>query len=233
MFLRPFDTPGHAAGFSQRKGWTALLLSVWLGLPSYAIASEVSLVGILGNKAVLVVDGGRPRTIAVGQQTPEGVKLLAVSSATGSAKIEADGTVQHVELGRAPVRIDGTSSGAVDLTLTADTQGHHLTLGSINGASIRFMVDTGATSVGIGIADARRAGVDLSGATPIGVQTASGVVRGWRVRLDTVRVGPLEMHGVEGIVLENNMPVALLGMSFLSRTEMTHEGNRLTLRKRY
>jgi aspartyl protease family protein len=48
-----------------------------------------------------------------------------------------------------------------------------------------------------------------------------------------VKVGPLVLHGVDAIVMENDLPIVLLGMSFLSRTEMERDGNRLTLRKRF
>ena len=65
------------------------------------------------------------------------------------------------------------------------------------------------------------------------VQTANGITQGWLVTLDTVRVGDVTLNGVEGIVHQHDMPIALLGMSFLNRMEMKRDGQTMTLRKRY
>lgn len=65
------------------------------------------------------------------------------------------------------------------------------------------------------------------------MQTANGIVRAWKVRLDTVRVGDVTLRNIEGIVHGNDMPIALLGMSFLNRMEMRRDGTILQLRQRY
>lgn len=59
------------------------------------------------------------------------------------------------------------------------------------------------------------------------------VVRAWQVRLDSVRVGDVTVHGVDGLVHETDLPVVLLGMSFLSRMEIRKEGSTMTLKKRF
>ncbi|MDR2000630.1 MAG: TIGR02281 family clan AA aspartic protease, partial [Zoogloeaceae bacterium] len=114
-----------------------------------------------------------------------------------------------------------------------DARGHFYTVGTINGATIRFMVDTGATAVGIGKSDAVRANVDyLKGQLGV-VRTANGEMQVWRVMLNSVRVGDVVLNQVEAMVSEHNQPVAVLGMSFLNRMEMTREGPTMTLKKRY
>ncbi len=87
--------------------------------------------------------------------------------------------------------------------------------------------------VSLGASDARRAGVDFRRGNPVLTQTASGPARVWKVRLDGVRVGPITLHGVDGLVHENELPFVLLGMSFLNRMDMQRDGDRLVLRKRY
>lgn len=214
----------------------AIAMPALIGLllaPQPSAAAEVALAGVIGSKAILVVNGGQPRTIAVGQQTPEGVRLIAIEAGRDAARVEVGGITQRLELGRSPVSVSAAPSNDAALTLLADGKGHHFADGNINGSAIRFIVDTGASAIAIGRSDAQRAGINLSGATQVMVQTASGADRAWRVRLDTVKVGPLVMHGVDALVMNNDLPVALLGMTFLSRTEMRHEGNRLTLRKRF
>ncbi|MDQ5906944.1 MAG: aspartyl protease family protein, partial [Pseudomonadota bacterium] len=63
--------------------------------------------------------------------------------------------------------------------------------------------------------------------------TANGQVRVWKVKFDTVRVGDVTLHGVDGLVHETDLPIVLLGMSFLSRMEIRNEGSTMTLKKRF
>ncbi len=63
--------------------------------------------------------------------------------------------------------------------------------------------------------------------------TANGVVNVWRVRLDSVRVGDVEVHGVEASILPTSMPYVLLGNSFLSRFQMTRSNDQMVLERRY
>lgn len=98
---------------------------------------------------------------------------------------------------------------------------------------MNFMVDTGATLVSLGRSDALKAGIDFTKGDPGISQTANGPVRVWRVRLDTVRVGDVTLHNVEGTVNSGDLPFVLLGASFLNRMEMRRDGATLMLRQRY
>jgi aspartyl protease family protein len=119
------------------------------------------------------------------------------------------------------------------ISLHADIRGHYFAPGNINGSPVRLLVDTGASMVSIGNSDARRAGIDFRKGEPMVSQTANGSAQVWRVKLDSVRLGDITMHGVDGVVHENDLPFVLLGMSFLKRMDMQREGDRLILRKRY
>lgn len=197
-----------------------------IGSWAYA-AGNVALVGLIGQRAIVTIDGRITRTLSVGQRAPEGVRLLAVVD--GGAKLEIEGVVQTLGVGQ---HAAGARGGEV-VVLNPDAKGHYLAQGSINGAGARFVVDTGASVVSIGAADARRIGIRLDGAQAVSAQTASGVVRVHRVRLDSVRVGAIELNNVDAIVHDNDLPIILLGMSFLSRMDMQREGETLTLKKRY
>lgn len=194
-----------------------------------ARAADVGLVGLFPGKAVLVVDGGAPRTVAVGASV-SGVRLIAVDQ--DGAMVEVGGKRQRLAIGQ-HAHAAGEGGSAQTTSLTADSRGHFITTGTINGATVRFMVDTGATSVALGAADARRANVNLGNGRPIMVQTANGVAQAWLVTLNSVRVGDVTLNGVEGTVHQQDMPMALLGMSFLNRMEMKRDGQTMTLRKRY
>ncbi len=198
-------------------------------LPTWA--ADVALAGLLPGRAVIVVDGGNPRTLAVGAKTADGVKLLAVED--GAAVFEIDGKRQRLVLGEQAVS-SGASGGGAAVTLTADSHGQFLTQGSVNGAAMRFMVDTGASFVALSAVDAARAGIDYRGKGQMGsMATANGVVRGWKVPGATVRLGDITLHEVAVTVSETSMPMALLGMSFLNRVEMKREGDTMILKKRY
>ena len=194
-----------------------------------AWAADVGVVGLFPGKAVLVIDGGAPRTVSVGTSVG-GVRLVAVDQ--GSATVEFGGKRQHLAIGQhAHGGGDGGSSQAT--SLTADSRGHFITTGTVNGATIRFMVDTGATGVALGAADARRANINISNGRPVMVQTANGLTQAWLVTLNSVQVGDVTLNGVEGMVHQHDLPIALLGMSFLNRMEMKRDGQTMTLRKRY
>ncbi|WP_410966326.1 TIGR02281 family clan AA aspartic protease, partial [Salmonella sp. SAL4449] len=87
------------------------------------------------------------------------------------------------------------------------------------------LVDTGATSIAMNENEARRLGIDYRvDGKPMVASTASGTSRGWRVTLDRVKIGGIELLGVEAAVIEGGYPTeALLGMSFLNRVRWREE----------
>lgn len=206
----------------------SVLCCAFVAFPAWAV--DVGVVGLFPGKAVLVIDGGAPRTVSVGASI-SGIRLIAADG--DSATVEISGKRQRLAIGQHVH--GGGSEGAASQTasLTADSRGHFITTGTVNGATIRFMVDTGASSVALGASDARRANVNIRNGRPIMVQTANGVTQAWLVTFDNVRVGDVVLHGVEGTVHQQDLPVALLGMSFLNRMEMKRDGQTMTLRKRY
>jgi aspartyl protease family protein len=199
----------------------------------YAHAADIAVAALFNGKAVLVIDGGKPRTLSVGQSTPEGVKLVAATSE--SAVVEYQRQRRTLTMG-AGTRIGGaaTASTSAQATLTADSRGHFFTTGAINGLSVRFIIDTGASTIALSAVEARRLGVSYLAGQRVVVSTANAMLTGYRVQLDSVRVGDITLNNVEGIVLEGKYPEdALLGMSFLNRTQMNRDGDRLTLIRRY
>lgn len=194
-------------------------------------ATEVSLVGLYSSKALVVIDGGRPQSIPIGTRTADGVKLLSIES--GAANFEIDGRKQHLTVGQHAVSAGRDDQAGSSTALTADGNGHFVTVGTINGVPTRFLVDTGATLVSMGKSDAVRANVDYLKGQPSMSMTANGPTRIWRVTLNSVRVGDVLLNQVEAAVHEYDMPIALLGMSFLNRMEMKREGQTMTLKKRF
>lgn len=196
-----------------------------------AQATEVAVAGLFPGKAVLVIDGGRPTTVAVGRSTASGVKVVSVQGE--QVVIEVDGARETLRLGQRVVK-SAASAEAPTVSLTADGRGHFLAAGSINGAPMRFLVDTGASMVAIDRGDAQRARIDyLKHGRPAVSMTANGMVRTWVVKLAELNIGGVTLHQVDAAVHDSELPVALLGMSVLNRMEMQRAGDTLTLRKRY
>lgn len=98
---------------------------------------------------------------------------------------------------------------------------------------MRFLVDTGATTIAINAAEAKRIGLDYRAGQAVGAGTAAGMVRAWRVKFNTVKVGSIMLNQVDGMVVESGLDVPLLGMSFLNRMEMRRDGQTMTLTQRY
>lgn len=212
-----------------------LLAAALLALgPALAAAQSVALSGTLGGKALLVVDGGKPRVLAVGEQH-QGVRLLSLAG--DDAVVEIGGQRQTLRVGGVPVDFGPASSGGGGgsrIVLPAGAGGHFTGIGQINGKSVRFMVDTGATGVAIGMAQAQGLGLaNRPDASLVRLNTANGVVIGQRLRLDSVRIGEVEVGGIDAVITPADMPYVLLGNSFLSRFSMRRDADLLVLDKRF
>lgn len=213
---------------------TRLLLLVLAGAASMAGAQTVALSGMLGDKALIMVDGGAPKVVAPGASY-QGVKI--VSTQGDQAVVEIKGRRHTVRVGDAPARVGDSAanegSGGNKIVLTAGTGGHFLTQGQINGRAAQLMVDTGATLVSMSASDADRMGLAYKTGEPVRMSTANGVTPGWRVKLNSVRVGDVTTHEVDAIVSVGAMPYILLGNSYLSRFQMTRTNDQMVLEKRY
>src|SRR4029077_20751298 len=108
-----------------------------------------------------------------------------------------------------------------------------ITQGAINGRAVQFMVDTGATAVAMGVADAERLGIDYRKGQLSRGNTANGPVSVYQVKLASVRVGDVEIYDVDAAVLPTGAGHVLLGNSFLNRFQMTRFNDQLVLERRY
>ena len=149
--------------------------------------------------------------------------------------VEQAGKRATLRVGDAPVSTGGstTISRGSRIVLTAGSGGHFVTAGQINGKAVQFMVDTGATSIAMGALDAERAGINYRAGQVIGISTANGNTQGYRIKLNSVRIGDVEVFDVDAVVTPQAMPYMLLGNSFLTRFQMTRESDQMTLVKRY
>jgi len=222
-------TKKRVSGWKGARGHHVALLASLLFAALPLPAQDVGLAGIMGSKAMLIINGGEPQAVRVGE-SQDGVTLVSIQGE--QVIVDIGGRKRPLRIGQHAVGAT-PADGSGKIVLTADGQGHFFTTGTINGASIRFMVDTGATSIALGASDARRLGLDFNRGQRIYAQTANGQIEARRVKLDTVRIAGVTLHQVDATILPTDQPIALLGMSFLNRMEMQRDGATMTLRQRY
>lgn len=206
-------------------------LSLTLMGPALAWSQTVTLQGMMGNRALLIIDGAKPRSMAPGESAG-GVRVLSTSA--NQAVVSVNGRQITLRLGEAPVSVGGSPSaeGSDRIVLNADSRGHFFTQGSINNRPVQFMVDTGASDVALGQSEADRLGIEYKSATTVQLSTANGLTQGWRLKLGSVRIGEITVYNVDAVVTPLPMPAVLLGNSFLNRFNMRRDADQLTLSRR-
>ena len=215
---------------TMRAASCLLALAASAAFGSAAQAQTVSMSGSLGDKALLVIDG-TPRTVATGS-TVQGVKLVRVSN--NEALVEVAGQRRTLALGgQVNIGVADSPGGGTTIMLSADSGGHFWANGTINGKSVRFVVDTGATNVSMSQSQAEQLGLDYRSGQRGTSTTANGQVQAYRVPLTSVRVGEVEVFNVAATIVPVPMDYVLLGNSFLTRFQMKRENDTMTLVKRY
>jgi aspartyl protease family protein len=210
----------------------ALLLTTLLALIQPAAwAQNVALTGIMGQRALLVIDGAAPAVLVPGDSR-DGITLISVEG--DQAIIELRGGRQSLRVGDVPVSLASAPAGTGSrIVLNAGPGGHFISMGQINGASVQFLVDTGATDVSVSAQEADRIGLQYRNGKRIVMNTANGTVPGYQIHLDTVRLSGVEVHNVEAIVTATPMAFVLLGNTFLMHFQLKQENDSLTLDKRF
>ena len=211
----------------MRAAALILLLALCLGTTA---AQDIALAGRMGDKALLMLQG-RSVVLAVGQASG-GARLLRWEQ--DAAVVEHGGAQHRLRVGAAPSRLGAAAAPSVgrEIVIPVGPGGHFLTEGAINGRSVRFMVDTGATLVAMSRAEATRIGLDVRGARAVRTQTAGGVASAQMLPLQRVRIGEVEVYDVMALVTEAQMPYILLGNSFLDRFQWRRENDVMRLERK-
>lgn len=192
-------------------------------------AADIFVYALFQGKAVLMVNGTK-RVLNVGERSPEGI--LLVSSDGDSATVEFNGRRERLSLGShlGPAISAPTQA---EVRLYPDESGMYFTSGTINGQSVRFLVDTGATLISMNAVLAKRLAIDYRMGKKGMVETASGVENAYGITLKSVKVGAVELRDVDAVVIDGGYPTdVLLGMSFLGRLEMQRDTKHMVLRKK-
>lgn len=122
-----------------------------------------------------------------------------------------------------------TSHGVVEVMLKPDADHHYVFTGQINGVSVEFFIDTGATDVTLPSSIARQ--LNLPKGIAMRAQTANGVVTVYKTRLRELSIGPIKLYNVSASINPSMKgKQVLLGMSALKSIEFSQTNNELLLR---
>ena len=222
--------------------YALMLTACGLAISSAAQAqTAAALTGFMGNRALIMIDGGTPRVVEVGA-TVGGIKVLALDPKKHLAEVEINGHPNTLRLigmpssygSRPPgAKTPGTASAAdagdSSVTIPMSGDGHFYVDGYINGHTHKFMVDTGASTVVMGEDDATRMGIDYKRkGSPVQMSTANGTLQAYAIKLDSIMIGEIEEKNIDAVI-GSNMPFILLGNSFLSRMKMQRNSNTMLL----
>ncbi|MEO6580587.1 MAG: TIGR02281 family clan AA aspartic protease [Sphingomicrobium sp.] len=170
--------------------------------------------------------------VFIGAMLPSGSARHLASPATGHSRdiISVDSSSKGGEgAGGSPVA--ASAMGGPWTTLDRSANGHFFADAQVNGMTVHFLIDTGASGVALTTEDAQRVGLQFSPVEFAAVGTgASGEVRGKLVTLDRVSLGGRSVEGVDGVILEGG-GMSLLGQSFLSKMGTIEiSGDRMVIR---
>jgi aspartyl protease family protein len=207
-----------------------ILLALLLIFSTPAAATDIVVLGLFRDMAILQVDGEQHR-LQVGDSTPQGIRLIAADS--HEAILEIDGKQETWPLGSV-ISTEFIRPEMARATVYRRNEMYY-GAGSINGQPVDFIVDTGASFIAMNALHARRLGIDFRvNGHPVQIQTASGVEQWFKVKLERVKVGDIELRQVDGVVSPGSAPaIILLGMSFLNQLDMQREGDKLVLQRKW
>ena len=209
-----------------------LLLSflLCLGSPGTAEELEIDVVGLFKNAAMLKIDG-KEQLLKIGNRSLEGVMLVSADSK--GAVIEVNGESMNLDLSS---HISASFKRPLEtaVSILRNGSGQYVTRGTINGQSVRLLVDTGANIVALNSSIAASLGLDVSQGKRVNVSTASGISESRLITLDVLQVGNIKVSNVQAAVIEGNYPEdILLGMTFLQNVDISESGGVMQLKGKF
>jgi aspartyl protease family protein len=196
-------------------------IGLWLSPAAAAWAQSVFVTSLSSSQAQIVVNGTAPRSLWIGETSPEGVRLSDIRN--GLATFEAGGRRFTLGLGQ---------SSVAETVLRASPSGHFFANAVLNGVTFPAVIDTGATLVVLNWDQAERMGIDMRQSQRVMTSTANGPAPAYVITLASVQVGEIGLLDVPAMVIEGGgekLPAVLIGMSFLKHVEMRRVGETMTL----
>ncbi len=205
--------------------------------------SDLKLIALFKNSA-MVEFKGKQRLIRNGQSLSPQIKLISANTKTATFLINGESValslnrnmvIQSVHQQTETREEKAQEIGPRTVQILRNLRGMYESPGFINGRSVHFLIDTGATTVAMNERVAKRIGIPYRTQGVIGRgSTAGGIVNTWQIRLQKVRVGTIELQNIQAVVIQGPGPdEVLLGQSFLNQLKVETEGNLLKLKKKF
>ena len=216
--------------------WFILVVLCGILTSRSAYSTEIHLAGIMsGNKALISVDGAKPKMYQSGQRVSDNVKLLSVSDQGIQVSIDGGGSKYIPFGGPGAVLKSALKEREASLAVTKiplDQNGHFMTDGMLNGQLVSFLVDTGASVVTLNQADANRLNINYRKyGVRTEVLTANGKSFAWSVPNNKLQIGNITVENIDVQVAQGDLSSSLLGMNFLNHVNLSRKGGALELRK--
>ena len=204
-----------------KKGLFVLLVCIAITTNVYG-ATKICYRGIRSGKALLNVNG-RLVQLAPGQSSKNGVEVVAANKETVIVKVDGKRYQYKKNMSRGEIL-------AEEVKLSPARNGNYMANGSINGNSVVFLVDTGASFVAMNKNLARKLKIK-PGNQKVQMQTASGTEFNYLVMLDTVSVGGINVNNIPAVISNHDYPKEpLLGMSFLKHVGISQVNGQMVLK---
>ena len=203
-----------------------LLIALLISSPGYAEQLEIEVVGLFTNAALLHIDG-RQLLLKSGETSPEGVMLIEANSREAVVEYQNE---RSTLFRSNRIASEFKKPEVVSVSVQINERGQYITMGSINGRPVRFLIDTGANVVAMNSEMAKSLGIDLSSGKGAASNTAGGVIKSREITLESVQVGEIKVTNVRIAVLEGKFPTdVLLGMSFLESVKIQESAGLMVL----
>ncbi|MBI2792401.1 MAG: TIGR02281 family clan AA aspartic protease [Gammaproteobacteria bacterium] len=195
---------------------------------SLCFASEVRILGLFKDKVMIEIDG-QTHTLEVGKES-SGIRLISADSK--GCVLEINGKEQEYTMG-SHISIRFRPAEKPIVRIAQDNAGMYRTTGSINGVTVNFIIDTGASYVTMNVNQAKSLGIDYQ-SKPVQVETAGGRAKAFLITLDQISIGDIRVFDVPAVVVDGSSPKeVLLGMSFLKRLEISDNHQLMELKQKY
>ncbi|HKI73815.1 MAG TPA: TIGR02281 family clan AA aspartic protease [Pseudomonadales bacterium] len=207
------------------------LLLLAISMPARTEEIQIDVVGLFTRAALLEVNG-KQELLREGDRSKEGILLVSANSR--EAVIDLNGRRMTLNLSsRIGTRFKPAEMATVSIPL--NDYGQYESSGMIDGQSVTFLIDTGASIVAMNATDAKRLGIDYTaGGPPHEATTAGGVVKSWTVQIDSIQLGGIRVRNVPAAVLEGGYPKQiLLGMTFLRNVDIRQSANLMVLKSKF
>lgn len=208
----------------------SLSLLLLLSLNNSYAEHKIKVMALFTDKAMVTIDG-QQKLLKKGK-TYRGVTLI--TSDSDAVVLKLHGQQKTFKLGSEISTSFKQQAPNKELVVWKDTRNMFRIDGSINNVQAHFLIDTGATLVALSSTAAKKMRINYKQGIAIRATTASGVANGYRLNLDKIKVGHIQLYNVQAMVLEGSYPSeVLLGQSFLERIHMVRDGDKMKLRKKF